>query len=53
MSILDLVKATVVCGGIAFLLCSFPRLGQYVLIGLVSLLWLSYAYRTISSLRRR
>ena len=53
MSILDLIKATVVCGGVAFLLYSYQRLGQIVLIGLVSLLWLSYAHKTIASLRRR
>ena len=53
MSILDLVKATVVCGGLAFLIYSYPSLGQIVLIGFLSLLWLSYAHKTIASLWRR
>ncbi len=53
MSILDLIKATLVCGGIAFLIYSYPWLGQIVLIGGLSLLWLAYARKTIASLRRR
>jgi uncharacterized membrane protein YesL len=53
MSILDLIKATVVCGAIAFLIYSFPVVGQVLLIGFLSLLWLSYARKTIASLRRR
>ena len=53
MTILDLIKATVICGAIAFLIYSFPIVGQIVLIGFLSLLWLSYARRTIASLRRR
>jgi hypothetical protein len=53
MSILDLSKATVICGTIAFLIYSYPVLGQVLLIGLLSLLWLAYAHRTLASLRRR
>ena len=53
MSILDLIKATLVCGAIAFLIYSYPVIGQIVLIGFLSLLWLSYAHRTIAGLRRR
>ncbi len=53
MSILDLIKATVVCGAIAFLFYSSPTLSQIVLIGFLSLLWLFYAHRTIANLRRR
>jgi hypothetical protein len=53
MTILDLIKATVVCGAIAFLIYSYPILGQIVLIGFLSLLWLVYAHRTIANLRRR
>ncbi len=53
MTILDLIKATVICGVIAFLIYSFPLLGQVVLIGFLSLLWLSYARKAILSLRRR
>ena len=53
MSIVDLIKATVVCGAIAFLIYSFPVLGQIVLIGFLSLLWLAYAHKTIANFRRR
>lgn len=53
MSILDLIKATVVCGAMAYLIYSYPVLGQIVLIGLLSVLWLLYAHKTIASLRRR
>ncbi|HOX58659.1 MAG TPA: hypothetical protein P5205_20610 [Candidatus Paceibacterota bacterium] len=53
MSVYDLIKATIVCGAVAFLIYSFPVLGQIVLIVFLSLLWLSYAHRTITSLRRR
>ncbi len=53
MTIFDLIKATVICGLIAFLIYSYPVLGQVVLIGFLSLLWLSYAHRTIVGLRRR
>ena len=53
MTILDLIKATVVCGSIAFFIYSYPVLGQIVLIGFLSLLWLVYAHKTIANLRRR
>jgi hypothetical protein len=53
MTILDLIKATVVCGAIAFLIYSYPIVGQIVLIGFLSLLWLLYAHKTIANLRRR
>ncbi len=53
MSILDLIKATIVFGVIAFLIYSYPVLGQVVLIGFLSLLWLLYAHKTIVGLRRR
>ena len=53
MTILDLIKATVVCGLIAFLIYSYPVIGQIVLIGFLSMLWLLYAHRTIANLRRR
>jgi hypothetical protein len=53
MSVLDLVKATITCGGIAFLVYSFPALSQGVIIGVLTLLWLSYATRTVLSFRRR
>ncbi len=53
MTILDLVKATLVCGGLAFLIYDFPVLGQIVLIGFLSLLWMLYARKTVQNLRRR
>jgi len=53
MSILDFIKATVICGAIAFLIYSYPIVGQIVLIGFLGLLWLSYARKTIVGLRRR
>jgi hypothetical protein len=53
MTILDLIKATLTCGAFAYLIYSFPLLGQIVLIGFLSLLWLSYARKTIASLLHR
>ncbi len=53
MNLLDLTKATIACAGIAFLVYSFPVLSQATVIGLLSLLWLSYAVKTIQTLRRR
>jgi len=53
MNVLDLVKATLACGGLAFLIYSFPVIGQVTLITILSLLWMGYAHRTITYLRRR
>jgi hypothetical protein len=53
MNMLDLIKATLACGISAFLIYSFPVIGQVVIIGLLTLLWLSYAHRTLANLRRR
>lgn len=53
MTILDLIKATLICGIIAFLIYSYPIIGQIVLIAFLSLLWLAYAHKAIASLRRR
>jgi len=53
MSIYDLTKATLVCGGVAFLIYTFPLLSQILTIGILSVLWLSYAYRTIANMRRK
>ena len=53
MNVLDLIKATIACSFIAFLIYSFPVVGQVVIIGLLSLLWLSYAHRTLVTLLRR
>ena len=53
MNVLDLIKATIACGLTAFVIYSFPVIGQVVIIGLLSLLWLSYAHRTLVNLLRR
>jgi hypothetical protein len=53
MTILDLAKATVFCGGIGFLIYDFPILGQIVVIAFLGLLWLLYAHQTLEHLRRR
>ena len=53
MNVLDLIKATLGCGITAFLIYSFPVIGQIVIIGVLALLWLSYALRTLANLRRR
>lgn len=52
MNMLDLSKATVTCGGTAFLLYSFPVAAQIITIGVISLLWLSYAYKAWVRLRK-
>ena len=53
MRLADLIKATVICGLLAFLVYSFPLLGQIMIIGLLSLLWLSCAHQTIQAIRRK
>ena len=53
ISLVDLIKATLVCGIVAFLFYSYPVLGQIVAIAVLSLLWLSYARKTIVSRRAR
>ncbi len=51
MNVLDLVKATIACGLTAFVIYSFPVVGQVLIITLLTLLWLSYAHRML--IRRR
>lgn len=41
---IDFVKATLACGLAAYLVYEYPALGQGIIIGLLSLLWLSYLY---------
>ena len=53
MTILDLTKATVTCGGSAFVIYSFPVVGQVLIIGCLTLLWLAYARKTIADFLRR
>jgi hypothetical protein len=52
MVMLDLIKATVVCGGTSFLVYTFPVVGQTLTIGILALLWLLYARQTVTNLRR-
>ncbi|HZR20754.1 MAG TPA: hypothetical protein VFE51_25965 [Verrucomicrobiae bacterium] len=53
MNVLDLIKATIACGLSAFLIYTFPVVGQVLIIGVLSLLWLSYAHRTLARMLRR
>jgi len=53
MTILDLIKATLVCGSTSFVIYSFPVVGQVLAIGLLSVLWLLYAYQVAARLVRR
>ena len=53
MNVLGLIKATVTCGGSAFVIYRRPVVSQVVIIGLLTLLWFSYAHRTILAARRR
>lgn len=53
MNVLDLIKATIGCGLAAFLIYSYPVVSQVVIIGLLSVLWLGYAHRTVARLLRR
>ena len=53
MSIFDLIKATIICGLIAFVIYSVPQVGQVLLIAFLSVIWLAYAHKTIVYLRRR
>jgi hypothetical protein len=53
MTVLDLIKATVICGLLAFVIYSFPQVGQITLIGFLGVIWLLYAHRTIATILRR
>lgn len=53
MNFVDLLKATVTCGLSAFLIYSFPVISQVLIIALLSLLWLAYAYKTVTRLLQR
>jgi len=53
MSVFDLIKATIVCGALAFLVYSYPLLGQIVIIGLLCLMWFSCAHQTIQTVWRK
>jgi len=53
MALFDLVKATLICGGLAFLIYSYPVVGQVFMIGFLAVLWVLYAHRAIRSLLTR
>jgi hypothetical protein len=53
MTILDLVKATAICGGSAYLVFNYPIIGQIFIIGSLTVLWLAYAHKTLATVRRR
>lgn len=53
MNMSDLIKATIACGGIAFLVYTFPVLSQVVIIAFLSLLWLSCAIQTVACCCRK
>lgn len=53
MTVYDFAKATVLCGGIAYLAYSIPELSQAIIIAVLSLLWLSYLHGILSRLRER
>ena len=53
MNVLDLIKATIACGGSALVIYNFPINVQVIIIGLLSLLWLSYAHKTLATIRRK
>jgi hypothetical protein len=53
MNVMDLIKATIGCGGSAFLIYNFPVIGQVIIIGLLCLLWLGYARKTLATIRRK
>ncbi|HEY5912298.1 MAG TPA: hypothetical protein VJA21_16975 [Verrucomicrobiae bacterium] len=51
MNVVDLLKATLACGLSAYVVYSIPVIGTVLIITLLSLLWLGYAYRVL--MRRR
>ncbi len=51
MNVVDLLKATIGCGLSAYLIYSFPVVGQVLIITLLTLLWLLYARKAL--IRRR
>ncbi len=53
MTFIDLIKATVMFGGAAFVIYRFPVVGQILVLVLLGLVWLAYAHSTLTYLRRR
>jgi hypothetical protein len=53
MELVDLIKATIFCGLMAFLCYSFPVLSTAMIIGFLALIWLGYVRTTLVRLLRR
>jgi hypothetical protein len=53
MDVLNLIKATIILGVVAFLCYSYPVIGQAMVIGVLALLWLGYVHATVMRLLRR
>ena len=53
MNLFDLAKATVVCGGVSFIVYTFPAISQGLIIGLLTVVWVSYAQKLIRRFVRR
>jgi hypothetical protein len=53
MNAFDVIKATLVCGMLAFLVYSFPVIGQVVIIGVLGLVWLSYVLKAVQAVDRK
>ena len=47
---IDLLKATIGCGLVAYFAYSVPVLSQVIVIALLSLIWLTYLHSTITRL---
>ena len=53
MKLFSFIKAPLVFALIAFLVYTFPVLGQIVIIGCLGLLWCACALQTLRNLRRK
>jgi hypothetical protein len=53
MSVSDLIKATVFCGGVAFLAFRFPVISQALVIGMLAVLWASFAHKAVQRVIQR
>ena len=53
MNIWDLVKATAICGGLAFLVYSVPVVSQAAFIAVLTLAWFSCAHQVVQGFRTR
>ncbi len=51
MNVVDLLKATIGCGLLAYVVYTVPQVSQGLIIGLLTLLWLLYAHKVL--IRRR